>query len=336
VRSRSGRQEVGRRAGRATVKVGDQRAGQNSASVRQRSTAARFGVARSGTRIASPELLLDGWLLPHLICSPHLGAGANQMRRISMATRDELVEALAGRYALGNQAEKSRILDEFVAVSGYHRKHAMRLLRHGVAARRSGPRPERRLYDEAVREALIVLWEASDRICGKRLKPLLPVLLVARRGPRAQALSCAGDTVPAPAGRSTHAGSGARGSRANIPAAGSRPASAGHARGAAAPGRDRRHLRRAGRRRCLPAARFSSWRACGRPGKREKSARPHARSHRKSGNADGLTRWCGSPMTYAGGSTRRRGGRAANCWSVCRQSIRGNTRIISCASFSAA
>jgi hypothetical protein len=101
------------------------------------------------------------------------------MRRISMATRDELVEALAGRYALGNQAEKSRILDEFVAVSGYHRKHAMRLLRHGVAARRSGPRPERRLYDEAVREALIVLWEASDRICGKRLKPLLPVLLVA-------------------------------------------------------------------------------------------------------------------------------------------------------------
>jgi hypothetical protein len=30
-----------------------------------------------------------------------------------------------------------------------------------------------------VRQALIVLWEASDRICGKRLKPLLPVLLPA-------------------------------------------------------------------------------------------------------------------------------------------------------------
>ena len=36
-----------------------------------------------------------------------------------------------------------------------------------------------RLYDEAVRQALIVFWEASDRICGKRLKPLLPVLLPA-------------------------------------------------------------------------------------------------------------------------------------------------------------
>ena len=37
---------------------------------------------------------------------------------------------------------------------------------------RIGPRPARRVYDDAVREALIVLWEASDRICGKRLKPL--------------------------------------------------------------------------------------------------------------------------------------------------------------------
>jgi hypothetical protein len=36
-----------------------------------------------------------------------------------------------------------------------------------------------RVYDEAVRQALIVLWEAGDRICGKRLKPLIPVLSTA-------------------------------------------------------------------------------------------------------------------------------------------------------------
>src|SRR6267143_4214003 len=45
--------------------------------------------------------------------------------------------------------------------------------------RRCGPRPGRRVYDEAVREALIVVWEASDRICGKRLRPLLPLLVEA-------------------------------------------------------------------------------------------------------------------------------------------------------------
>ena len=51
------------------------------------------------------------------------------MRRVSMATRDELVAAIAARYARSGRAEKARILDEFVAVTGFHRKHAMRLLR---------------------------------------------------------------------------------------------------------------------------------------------------------------------------------------------------------------
>src|SRR5215211_1972059 len=101
------------------------------------------------------------------------------MGQISMATRDELVAALARRYAASSRDERGRILDEFTAITGLHRKHAMRLLRHGRSERRTGMRPERRLYNEAVREALIVLWEASDRICGKRLQSLAPVLVEA-------------------------------------------------------------------------------------------------------------------------------------------------------------
>lgn len=101
------------------------------------------------------------------------------MGRISMAARDELVAAVAGRYARATRLERGRILDEFVAVTGLHRKHAMRLLRGGQPGQRSGPRPSRRVYDDAVREALIVIWEASDRICGKRLRPLVPILIEA-------------------------------------------------------------------------------------------------------------------------------------------------------------
>src|SRR3712207_4924054 len=101
------------------------------------------------------------------------------MRQVSMATQDELVAAVIERYRKGCRNEKTRILDEFVAVTGFHRKHAMRVLRGGEANRRSAPRPGRRLYDEAVRDALVVLWEASDRVCGKRLKPLAPVLVEA-------------------------------------------------------------------------------------------------------------------------------------------------------------
>ena len=57
-----------------------------------------------------------------------------------MAARDELVVAIGERYRGSFRWEKSRILDEFVALTGYHRKHAMRLLREGRAGRRSGPR----------------------------------------------------------------------------------------------------------------------------------------------------------------------------------------------------
>ena len=96
-----------------------------------------------------------------------------------MTTRDELVAAVSERYGRGSRAERGRILDEFAAVTGLHRKHAMRLLRGGTPRRRSGPRPGRRVYDLAVREALIVLWEASDRVCGKRLRPLIASLVAA-------------------------------------------------------------------------------------------------------------------------------------------------------------
>ena len=35
----------------------------------------------------------------------------------------------------------------------------------------------RRIYDEAIREAVILVWEALDRICGKGLKAALPHLV---------------------------------------------------------------------------------------------------------------------------------------------------------------
>lgn len=101
------------------------------------------------------------------------------MGRMSTAARTELVDALTRRYAVGTRAEKSRILDEFEAVTGFHRKHAMRILRSGSTAGGTDRRGGRRIYDDAVREALVVLWEASDRICGKRLKALMPTLVPA-------------------------------------------------------------------------------------------------------------------------------------------------------------
>jgi hypothetical protein len=99
--------------------------------------------------------------------------------RLSMATRREVVAAIRERYGAATRAEKSRILDELVAVAGYHRKHPIRVLCRGEPAVTPSRAHRRRVYGEGDRESLIVLWEASDRICSKRLKPLIPVLLTA-------------------------------------------------------------------------------------------------------------------------------------------------------------
>ena len=98
------------------------------------------------------------------------------MSTISAGARKELVVAVAERYQTSTAAEKRRILDEFVALTGYHRKHAIRVL-NGNSAQPATRRGRRCVYDEAVTEGLVVLWEASDRLCGKRLKALLPVLV---------------------------------------------------------------------------------------------------------------------------------------------------------------
>ena len=60
-----------------------------------------------------------------------------------MATRDELVAAIAGRYAQGDRSERGRILAEITAVSGFHRKRAMCLLRAGQVTGRGGRSPAR-------------------------------------------------------------------------------------------------------------------------------------------------------------------------------------------------
>ena len=119
-------------------------------------------------------------------------------KKISADARRELLRAIGDRYRSGSKEERARILDEFVAVTGYHRKHSIRLLRAAPATTASTRRPRLRLYDAAVQEALVVLWEASDRVCGKRLKALLPLLLPALRTPRA----------PTPRGRCAREGTG--------------------------------------------------------------------------------------------------------------------------------
>jgi hypothetical protein len=69
------------------------------------------------------------------------------------------------------------MLDEFTQVTGLHRKAAIRLLHRpgqpGAGKRRGRPRK----YGTVTAEVLRVVWEASDRLCSKRLQPFLPEMV---------------------------------------------------------------------------------------------------------------------------------------------------------------
>ena len=96
-------------------------------------------------------------------------------RRISMGARREVVWAVGERYGSARRREKGRILDELTATTGWHRKHAVGALSAAAASWKC----RQHSCEDTSRNALIALWEASDRVCGKRLVAMIPALLPA-------------------------------------------------------------------------------------------------------------------------------------------------------------
>lgn len=94
---------------------------------------------------------------------------------MSLSAKREALARIHGRYQRAGRAHKSKILDEFCATCGYHRKAALRLLNRPLPTarpKRSGPKI---LYDPAqVLPVLKAVWLASDQLCSKLLKAALP------------------------------------------------------------------------------------------------------------------------------------------------------------------
>jgi len=78
-----------------------------------------------------------------------------------MTTRRELIEAVGERCRRSERNDKRQILDEFVELTGYHCKHAIRVLCREQQPLKAKPGPQR-CYDDDVHAALILLWEAAD------------------------------------------------------------------------------------------------------------------------------------------------------------------------------
>jgi len=96
---------------------------------------------------------------------------------MSQRSKHELVEATRPRYLKANRAGKKHILNEFVANTGYHRKYAIRILRHGPRPKGLKKKGHQKVYQGEVVQVLIWVWEICGRICSKRLKPFLPEIV---------------------------------------------------------------------------------------------------------------------------------------------------------------
>jgi len=145
-----------------------------------------------------------------------------------MGARREVLSAVAERYWSAGRMEKGRILDALCRTTGWHRKHAVRALRRRIADKAvetEAPRERRRRYGATIKDALTALWEASDRVCGKRLVAMIPTLVPAlvqhgrlqlSEGERVQLLAVSAATIDRMLGDAKVAAAGGRRRRAGF------------------------------------------------------------------------------------------------------------------------
>jgi hypothetical protein len=96
---------------------------------------------------------------------------------MSLSSKRDYLQRIHGRYERAGRKHKSKILDEFCAVCGYHRKFALRLLNRSLRRRRKKPGPKPKYDAVKLRPVLTQIWLLADQPCGKLLKATLPLWL---------------------------------------------------------------------------------------------------------------------------------------------------------------
>lgn len=101
---------------------------------------------------------------------------------LTMSERRAVTKAIATRYKRASKAEKSAILDELCATTGWHRNHARKALGQALTPKVVRPRPPRPpTYGPEVVVALRFCWAVLGAPTGKRLAPVLADLVARLR-----------------------------------------------------------------------------------------------------------------------------------------------------------
>jgi hypothetical protein len=99
---------------------------------------------------------------------------------MSPQSKQEYTETTYLRYKKASRREKTKILDEYCATCGCHRKHAIRQLTR--YKRFTKPKPKKRgkpspYRTEEITQPLKKIWLGANLPCSKRLKAILPLWL---------------------------------------------------------------------------------------------------------------------------------------------------------------
>lgn len=92
---------------------------------------------------------------------------------MSLQAKRELIFRMQSQYAEADRKGKTEIIDGIIAATDYHRKYVVSILRK-EEKRLGVVRKRHRIYDESVKEVLVMIWHATNQICSKRLAPFLP------------------------------------------------------------------------------------------------------------------------------------------------------------------
>ena len=95
---------------------------------------------------------------------------------MSNEVRRQYLERVRLRYLKGKKKQKTLILDEFCEVCQISRKHAIKLLGQEIKTKalRSGPKL---IYGENIRRHILILWQAMNRMCSKKMVAAMPIWL---------------------------------------------------------------------------------------------------------------------------------------------------------------
>jgi hypothetical protein len=136
--------------------------------------------------------------LPEIIVnSPpnrHATVKEDQRMGLTMRERKAVIKQTAARYRRSSKKQKGKILDEFIAITGYNRKYAGWVLRNWGkkryirmegqlievvtgTPRKKKRKARQRTYGPEVMKALKKIWYVFDCPCGKRLVPILHSML---------------------------------------------------------------------------------------------------------------------------------------------------------------